>query len=642
MMRRADIQGLRAFAVLSVILYHVGMPGLSGGFVGVDVFFVISGFLITRNLYDRSDLSVLQYLMEFWGARAKRLLPNGLLALLFALAAAILLLPYYRARDVSGDIASAAAFYANVHFAQAAVDYFRHDDPQSPVLHFWSLSVEEQFYFLLPFAMLLTRLARRQRLLAINALLIATIIFSFAWAQRALHVSQPSAYFLLQDRMWQLAVGGLLGVNFGTVQRLPAGMRSTLPVLGVSLIAIAVVTYGSVDYPGVWALAPTIGASLVLMADDAGPIQRLLGCRLASWIGDRSYSLYLWHFPLLAIAAERFDGAIGPRLFALAVGLCLALAAYQLVERPIHRSSIGFRAPLRCLAAGVAGVAAVFAIGLGVGAAPPPLEVRVRTEAIEAAAHDFGRNYPDDCHLTFEQIDQPPCEYGDLSASKTVVLFGDSHAAQWFNPLVAAAVRTGWKVKAWTKTSCPAADVDIWYPPSKATYTQCQIWRSKILAAMIKDPPSAIIIGDYSRYFGWIEDRRTGAVLDDDQAATDYKDGLDRTVSKLAASGAKIFVIRDNPMMTPKYLDCLAYENDCATPQRQALAGMDADPSVFPAQARVIDFSEEICPDANCPATKDGKIIYQDNLHLAASYTATFEPEFENILKSLKLSQPLP
>jgi hypothetical protein len=197
----------------------------------------------------------------------------------------------------------------------------------------------------------------------------------------------------------------------------------------------------------------------------------------------------------------------------------LALAAYQWIERPIHKSKIAFRYPLRRIAAGATGVAALTAIGLGLGALPPPVDVRARTIAIEAAGHDLGRNYPDGCHLRFDQTALPPCIYGDQNAARTVVLFGDSHAAEWFNPLSAAAAATSWKMVAATKTSCPAVDVAIWYPPAKIPYTQSSTWREDVLAALERQPPAAVIIADYSRYYGWIEDRATGRLLDD-RAAT--------------------------------------------------------------------------------------------------------------------------
>jgi len=196
MARRDDIQGLRALAVISVIFYHFANTG--GGFVGVDVFFVISGFLVARKLYeDLATGSRVHNLLGFWGARAKRLLPNGLLALLFAIVAAVILLPFFRARETGFDAAAAAFFYSNVRFANAAVDYFHSNDAPSLVKNFWSLSVEEQFYFLLPIGIAGAGLARHHRRLAVNILLVAIAIISFAWAQRSMRISEPSAFYLL-------------------------------------------------------------------------------------------------------------------------------------------------------------------------------------------------------------------------------------------------------------------------------------------------------------------------------------------------------------------------------------------------------------------------------------------------------------
>ena len=640
MARRNDIQGLRALAVVSVILYHLGLPSFGGGFVGVDVFFVISGFLITRKLYDDlADGDPRHNLLSFWGARAKRLLPNGLLALLFAVVSATLFLPFFRARETGFDAAAAAFFYSNVHFAQAAVDYFHSKDTPSLVLHFWSLSVEEQFYFLLPIGIAIAGLVRRRRLLAVNILLATVVFVSFAWAQHTIRVSEPSAFYLLQNRMWQFALGGLLGVNFEAAVRHVSGrIRFVGAWVGLVLLIATIVTFQNVIYPGLWAIVPT-AAALLLLADDGGAVSRTFSLRPFTWTGDRSYSLYLWHWPLLALANEHFGGRMDVRLLALALAILLALAAYKWIERPIHRSQIAFQHPLRRVAAGAAGVAALATVGLGLGALPPPLDVRARTIAIEAAAHDFGRNYPDDCHLTTEQTALPPCVYGDPRATRTVVLFGDSHAAEWFNPLVAAASSNGWKVVAWTKTSCPAADIAIWYPAAKVPYPQCDVWRNNVLAALSRQPPSAVIIGDFSRYYGWIEDRATGRLLNDTEATAAYRAGLARTVARLKAIGAAVTIIRDNPMMPRNFRDCVAVENDCKSPRTEALSGMDADPSVFPTGAKVADFTDLIC-GKTCPAMKAGKIIYQDSEHLAASYTLTFEPQFAAILTSLAAAQP--
>jgi len=212
--RRGDLQGIRAIAVAMVVFYHLELGWVPGGFVGVDVFFVLSGFLITRLLYSEAVRTGTIDLANFWLRRAKRLLPNAVLTLLFVIAAAWLLFAPYRWDAVSRDVISAAIFLSNFRFSSNATDYFHFDDPPSPVLHFWSLSIEEQFYFALPIALFLLLPVIRSRPRITVSILLATICLASFTASIVIgHHSQPTAFFGTHTRVWQLAAGGLLGIH---------------------------------------------------------------------------------------------------------------------------------------------------------------------------------------------------------------------------------------------------------------------------------------------------------------------------------------------------------------------------------------------------------------------------------------------
>lgn len=305
--RRADLQGIRAIAVAMVVFYHLDLGWLPGGFVGVDVFFVLSGFLITRLLYVEAAGRGTIDLAGFWLRRARRLLPNAVLTLAFILAATWLLLPPYRWHGISRDVLAAATFLSNFRFSASATDYFHFDDPPTPVLHFWSLSIEEQFYFALPMALFLLLPAIRQRpRLVVSLLLAATGIVSFAASLWVGSGNQPAAFFGTHTRVWQLAIGGLLGINFDLRQSIPA--RAIASWAGMAAIVYAAFAFSdTLSYPGLYALAPTLGAALLILgldAERAAPLRLLLSTLPMRWAGDRSYSLYLWHWPIIIFARE--------------------------------------------------------------------------------------------------------------------------------------------------------------------------------------------------------------------------------------------------------------------------------------------------------------------------------------------------
>lgn len=646
---RADIQGLRAFAALAVIFYHAGLATMPGGYVGVDIFFVLSGFLITRKLYREVDESGSLNLWRFIADRAKRLLPNAALVLLATLVATALLLPPFRHGEIAADIRAAALFVSNFHFAANAVDYLRLDARPSPVMHFWSLSVEEQFYLVWPLLLLALVLRFRQRALRFaTPCLLAIAVLSFALSLAAIAGSQPQAYFQTQNRIWQLAVGGLVGVWFHHRHRLPAPLRAALVHGGFAGCLWAIGWFSEATrYPGLWALAPTLGMAAILIgleARGAGMVRAGLSTRAMTWLGDRSYSLYLWHWPIFVIG-EAIWGRTPALSAALLLATLLAAAmAYRFVEYPLHRAAWRPRVPwqgaVMSLACGVvlAGLSYVL---------PPlfrPAWATARLAEIAVAERDFGTNYADGCHLGFRDVTRPPCVYG-AAEGRDVVLFGDSHAAQWFEPLRRAAEREGWRLRTLTKTSCPSADVTIWYPPRRATYVQCDAWRRRSIAELRAAPPRIVFIANYAHYTGWIQDRQNGAVLHDTDAAAEWQAGMQRTLTELVRAGTQVVLIRDNPVMEADYRECLSQRRDCGRERAAALRGVADDAAVLralPEAVRLLDFSDTVCGTAVCPAELDGRIIYQDRHHFTASYTRTLWQHFAELLRQMDKELPTP
>lgn len=628
--RRADIQGLRALAVAAVILFHAGVPGFSGGFVGVDVFFVISGFLITGNLLREVGSTGRIDLLQFWGNRAKRLLPNALATLAFILLLSAIALPTYRWESISRDVFWAAAFASNYHFAAEALDYFRANDPPSLVQHFWSLSVEEQFYFVLPILIFgLAVVARKRQILAIRVALIIMAGISLWLGAHTISENQPAAFFHAQNRAWQFCVGGLLVAYWPLICRIAPRWRNLASLAGIAIIAFSITWYGDdVIYPGAWALLPTAGAAMALMAMPTGSVARMLSVRPAVWLGDRSYSFYLWHWPLIALAAERMPGNAGATAAATIVSALLAALAYERIERPLHRD---WRiAPKKALVAAAAPLSAILATAFMMPYWPTPPVAAERAESIARASTDFGRNYRDGCHLSLVDVEHPPCVYGDPGASRTIVLFGDSHAAQWFEPLRLAAEHERWRLLARTKTSCPSVVIPIWYPAGKTNYRACDEWRSVVMTEIEQTDPDVVVLANYSGYYGWLQDEQRGGLLSPSQAERAWQASMNSTYAKILATGAQVVAIRDNPKMFANYRDCLSTTNACSRPRHEALAGMASVPDL--SDVVVLDFSDIVCDADDCPAMIGQEIIYQDRHHFTASFASTLWPAFSDLI----------
>lgn len=636
--RRADLQGLRAVAVLAVIAYHFGIPGAPGGFVGVDVFFVLSGFFITRLLMRDIEEHGRIRLARFWANRVKRLLPNGLLVIFCVLVVSALSLPSYRLSGISEDALSASAFFANFHFAARTVDYFHLDDPASPLLHYWSLAIEEQFYIVLPLLMMAAAMLVRSRARQPVMLLLAVVACtSFAASLIVIERSQPEAFFYPWCRAWQLACGGLTGLLFDRRAAVPAKVRGAGAMAGCLAVAASIFMLDDdMVYPGIRALAPTLGAAVLIYGLDAGRLSsglsRFLTLPAMAFVGNLSYSLYLWHWPVAV-----FQEALWPAGGGVAVLICivatgmLASAAYFLVERPLHRMALPPGGVYRAIAAGLAGI--ILAAGTASGATYLPNRTDAKlTALIVEATEDRGQNYKNGCHLGFEIVEQPPCRFGRPGGPR-VVLFGDSHAAQWYAPLVKAGEEAGWEVIVWTKTSCPTADVTIWYPPARSVYRQCSEWRAQRWRELMDGPPELVVLGNFATYYGWIFDEARGREADRLTSERLWREGMQRTGEALVAAGIRVVELRDTPRMYNSYKDCLSDGGweACGRPREDALDGMSSPHFASPLYS-VLDLSDALCMPRFCPAVIDGSIVYRDSHHLTAGHATTLFRSFAALL----------
>jgi peptidoglycan/LPS O-acetylase OafA/YrhL len=392
---RPDLEGLRGVAILVVLACHLGLPGAGAGFIGVDIFFVLSGFLITGLLVGELEREGTIRLGAFYLRRARRILPAALLVLAASMVAGQVFLSPLDLPRLAREVAAAGASLANVHFAAEATDYFAAVDP-SPVLHYWSLAVEEQFYLVWPALMLLAARLPRARL-GLAVLTAGVLVGSFALSVWLTTVSGPWAYYSLPTRAWQLAAGALLaiaGSSWIGRGRLAAPM---IGWLGVGTLLAAMGSVGpTTPYPGLAALLPTCGA-LAIIASGSGPGtpgRMLLQRRPLRWLGRISYSLYLWHWPVLvfgsmalgSVAAEgdAIADQLPLRLGLGALAVLVAILSWALVEEPFRRGLQGRIGPRRGLSLAATSLAVLIAGSLAMGDAA----VRTVAAAAPPAAED--------------------------------------------------------------------------------------------------------------------------------------------------------------------------------------------------------------------------------------------------------------
>ncbi|HEY5273614.1 MAG TPA: acyltransferase [Acidimicrobiales bacterium] len=366
---RADLQGLRAVAVALVVLYHAHLPGIRGGYVGVDVFYVLSGFLITGLLLRERETSNRTSLVGFYARRARRILPAAFVVIVATVLASYIWLGFVAGNRTADDARWASVFLANIHFGAIGTTYLGSQLPPSPIQQLWSLSVEEQFYVVWPTLLLITayigrRFSLRARLAAVLSVI---VVASYVWSIVETNQNGTWAYFSPLTRAWELAIGGLVAVGTPQLAKLGRRTSATLSWAGLAAIIFSALWFTeATTFPGSLVAVPVLGAVLFIVAGcSATPsgAAALLRNRPVQWIGAISYSLYLWHWPILTIAYERVGHqlSLADNLGLVAVSVVFAAASFYLVENPIRFRKFFTRHPVRSVAFGVALIAASFA-----------------------------------------------------------------------------------------------------------------------------------------------------------------------------------------------------------------------------------------------------------------------------------------
>jgi peptidoglycan/LPS O-acetylase OafA/YrhL len=637
---RSDIQGLRAVAILLVVLYHSGAPGITGGFIGVDVFFVISGYLITSLLVAEITGEGRIDLWRFYARRIRRLLPASCLMLLAVLVASIAVLSPIEQVEIAKSGLSTALYVSNFWFSIQSNDYFAADTARNPFLHTWSLAVEEQFYLAWPILIIL--FSRNLRL----ALSIVTA-GSFLLCLILMRHHHTLAFYATPPRAWEFGVGGLAClIGRAKLERVRpyAGALGTTGAMLV--IGSAVLLTESTPSPGLAALPATLGSAFMLIAGASGAnvVTRLLATWPMRRIGDVSYSWYLWHWPVLVFADLLVPGLPTPWRMALGLGsLIPAVLSYGLVENSARRSRWLRAAPIRSFGLGAtftaAGAAAALVLaGAADSALASPAQKRiaeVRSTISASQSHNCQSGYYDDTVKL--------CEIG-ARTGKIVVLFGDSHAAHWSSPLADIARRNGWRLVVVVKSCCGVARIPAIYNARERAYlTACPKWRETALRKIAALHPDLVIMSSWSTYVPAVG----GTSRDHPISPAVWRDALHSTLAYFDSRGVRTVVIRDIPQRSSNAAICLSRAGGlgedpmivCATSPATAVNAplVTAETMAMKGlkHSHLLDLSDQFC-GRTCPPIRDGVMVYRDDSHVSEPYARLLAPVIAARLEKLE------
>ena len=614
-----QIQALRALAALLVVLFHAKLS--PGGFIGVDIFYVISGYLITGIIIKEIGNTGKFDYGAFYLRRAKRLLPASLSILgLTAILSWLLLPPTVRA-DLGKDVLAASLYVSNYLFAFWQNDYQNLNVTPSPVIHYWSLAVEEQFYIFWPILIYsLWKIGKRR---AVAAGILVTTLGSFLFSLYLTTANPIWAFYSLTTRAWELGIGALLLFIPKSVAMKRRIAPTLLVWLGALLLISSVYIFSErTPFPGYNALLPTLGTAILISGIASWPpiLNDLSKLRLVQWLGEISYPFYLWHWPLLVLPSTRFGRPLTllERIFFIVLTALAADLTHRFLEKPIAKrefSSVKIvrSSSLATLACAVLAVGILFTDGgdikLPNGKSVSIAEVMTKPKV-----------YLDDCHVNNGEVLSGECTYGDKSSSKTIVLYGDSHAAQWFPALEKLADENGFKLVSLTKSACPAPDVKK-VEIGAYKNRDCFKWRENSIKRMREMKPAAIILSGFQHF----------DVPDSFRSRQSWwSDGQRLAYQSLRGASSKLIYISDTPHPKQDIPNCLA-----------ANGGVKCDDSEISSSEinggfTEIDPTPWLCTN-KCPAIVNEIVAYRDASHISVAMSRALSLELGGVLTQLGL-----
>ncbi|MBL0405042.1 acyltransferase [Microvirga aerilata] len=658
---RPEIQGIRVIGALLVACFHIWGGRVSGG---VDVFFVISGFLITGSLYKEVQNSQTIDVIAFWGRIAKRIAPMAYLVLALTLLAALLWMPKSRQVGFLSEVLYSAVHLENIKLMMNSVDYLAREEAPSPVQQFWALSVQVQFYAVWPFLLLATGIAARRvrsRTGIYIGALTAVFLASLAYSIIETGEDPSPAYFNTFARVWEFALGGLLAIALPR-RTLPPALRWLAGWAGLALVvSCGFVLPASADFPGYVALWPTMGAALVLLSGGGNlrfGATQILASRSLVALGDISFSFYLWHWPVLIFAmllTGRTHLGLGTGLTVIAVAFCGAYLANRWIEQPIQRSSLGkvrrwhIHAMGAAMAASVLAVTAVWILtnggvddirSLSIKDYPGGSVMASGDTAIKpglaiqphpgVAKDDKSKPFVDKCHQDQRKADILACNYGnDRAPTKTIALVGGSHSAHWLEALEQLAHQYGWRVLSITKSACP-------FEINAQRKQPCIEWNENIIGYLAQLRPDVVFTTSTRPYRG----PTIGHGLEKPREI--IPEGYLMQWARLAEKGLTVVAVRDNPWLGTNIPECVEKHSadvfKCSRRRLDVLDDMDPSSRLAskPGNVSFIDLSDHFCDPARCLAVVGNLLVYRDNHHMTASFSRSLAVPLEERLRQVR------
>ncbi len=663
---RPDVEGLRAVAVLLVVFYHAGFPGVTGGYIGVDVFFVISGFVITGVLLRERRGTGGNSLVDFYARRVRRILPAATFVILATVAASYAALGFVSGNSVANDGRWAAVFLSNLHFEAVGTNYFTAKLPPSPLQNYWSLSVEEQFYVLYPSLFLLIA-SVKGRLSFHSKMVIAltAVIAGSFWLSVTQTATQPTAaYFSPFARAWELALGALVAIATPWLRRLPAPVATALTWVGLAAIAVSALVFTpETPYPGSLVAIPVVGAALLIAGGVVVPrwgSELLLRLKPFQWFGKRSYSLYLWHWPILIIAAEQAGKSSLPfrdTFVLVLIAIAVSSVSYRLIENPIRHWKLPSRTTVAAGLAMVVGTVAVLSLTISIESAPnatarlvvaPNVESVVQqvaaarsiqtvpatiVPALSNASTDYGGySAPAACSADLEQSTEKLCTLGDVRGRRLLMVYGDSHADMWLPAFDRLAKRAHMRLLVLGKPNCPASLVSISNPSGIGTpggaYVACDEWHKWAVKTINALSPSILVISQDSTY------NRPGPK---GFTAAQWANGLRALFKEIPNPHIEKVYLGNIPLPLQSPPACLAahvnHVQACSIPVTQAYRRFDQTEYAVTQSLhiRYIDPTPWFCSNV-CTAVIGHYDVYMDRFHVSAAYATYLEKPLAHAL----------
>ena len=613
-MRILQIQGLRALAALLVTIFHARL--VPGGFIGVDIFYVISGYLITGLILREIENTGKLDLNAFYQRRIKRLLPTSVFVLFSTALVGIFVLPAITRDALGRDLFAAAAYISNYLFAWWQNDYQNLNATPSPFIHYWSLAVEEQFYVVWPiFLLFLARYGKRAILWGIASTTALSLVFSMYQTQ----ASPIWAFYSLPTRAWELGVGALLLFIPEKFWR-----NRFIPWIGTAGIFYATFKFDETTaFPGFLALVPVLATALLIGSIAIWPkfFNDLSNNRFSQWLGAISYPLYLWHWPALVLPSSALGRPlrVRERIACILLTVVLAHLTSKFIEQPLRHLKVSGK---RIYLFFAATTSASLIAGLIIAASASSIF------AVNGTSYKFNLStvmqkpliYDDGCHVNYGEDKSGPCTYGVKDSKKILVLYGDSHAAQWFPALEKIALRQGYRLVSLTKSACPSVEV-LRADQGAFKNADCNRWRQNSIARIKSLKPDAVIMSSFQYFTPPSGNPSRGRW---------WNEGQRKLLSNVRGASPKLIYIGDTPHPQRDIPSCLASHKikDCNSTEKTPVKIING--------FLKIDPTPWMCTNI-CPAINNGYVVYRDASHISVAAALALRPELEIALVHLGL-----